>query len=107
MKWFTAILISMVLWNMVPLFAADTAAGKELYGKKCANCHGVAGEGKETIAKTFKVEMTHLGSKEAQAKSDADLKKIISEGKGKMKPVKTVAAGDADNVVAYIRSLKN
>ena len=105
MKWFTAILISMVLWNMVPLFAADTAAGKELYGKKCANCHGVAGEGKETIAKTFKVEMTHLGSKEAQAKSDADLKKIVSEGTGKMKGIKDIDAKGADDLVAYLRTL--
>ena len=43
--------------------AADVAAGKELYGKKCASCHGVAGEGKESVAKTFKVELKHLGSR--------------------------------------------
>jgi hypothetical protein len=37
---------------------------------------------------------------------DADLKAVITEGKGKMKPVKTVSAGDVDNVIAFVRTLK-
>ena len=58
------------------LFAAgDAAAGKADYAKKCASCHGQAGEGKDAIAKSLKVELKHLGSKEVQAMSDADLKK--------------------------------
>src|SRR5213593_4349328 len=88
-----------------PLLAADLAAGKELYGKKCASCHGAAGEGKETVAKTFKVEMHPLSSKEVQAKSDADFKKIILEGTGKMKGVKDIDATGADDLVAYLRAL--
>ena len=99
------LLVTVLVW-VTPLFAADVAAGKDLYGKKCASCHGVAGEGKETIAKTFKVELHHLGSKEVQAKSDADLKKIISEGMGKMKPVKDVEGNAADDVIAFMRTLK-
>ena len=61
----------------VPLFGADAAAGKEVFDKKCASCHGAAGEGKAAIAKTMKVELRHLASKEVQAKSDPDLKKNI------------------------------
>ena len=91
---------------MAPAYAADSAAGKDLYGKKCASCHGAAGEGKDTIAKTFKVELHHLGSKEVQSKSDADLKKIIMEGTGKMKPIKDVDAKGAEDIVAYMRMLK-
>jgi hypothetical protein len=34
------------------------------------------------------------------------LSSAITHGKGKMKAVKSVGAGDVDNVVAYIRSLK-
>jgi hypothetical protein len=41
-----------------------------------------------------------------QALGDADIAKIITEGKGKMKPVKTVSGPAVDNVVAYIRTLK-
>ena len=54
----------------------------------------------------MKVEMKNLGSADVQAHSDADLAKIISEGKGKMKPVKTVSGPAVDNVVAYVRTLK-
>ena len=98
-------LMAVLLW-VTPLVAADVAAGKDLYGKKCASCHGVSGEGKDTIAKTFKVELRHLGSKEVQAKSDADVKKIILEGNGKMKAVKDVDAKTADDVIAFLRTLK-
>jgi DNA-binding protein YbaB len=47
-----------------------------------------------------------LASKEVQAKSDADLKKVILEGQGKMKPVAGVTAKQADDVVAYVRTMK-
>ena len=100
------VLLTLVLLWVTPLFAADVAAGKDLYGKKCASCHGVSGEGKDSIAKTFKVELRHLGSKEVQAKTDADLKKIIVEGNLKMKPVKDVDAKGAEDVVAFMRTLK-
>ena len=81
------------------------AAGKDLFAKKCASCHGAAGEGKESIAKMFQVEMKPLTSKDIQAKSDSDLKKVILEGSGKMKPVKDLDAKNADDIVAYLRIL--
>jgi hypothetical protein len=52
------------------------------------------------------VELKHLGSKEIQGMSDADLKKVILEGKGKMKPAKEVDAKMADDIIAYLRTLK-
>jgi mono/diheme cytochrome c family protein len=104
MKALTVLVTTAILFTM-PLFAADTAAGKDLYGKKCATCHGAAGEGKDSIAKMFQVEMKPLNSKEVQAKSDSDLKKVILEGTGKMKPVKDVQAKDADDILAYLRTL--
>ena len=98
------LLIIMVVLYVTPLFAADTAAGRDLFGKKCASCHGASGEGKDSVAKMFKVEMHNLGSKEVQSKSDTDLKKIVLEGGGKMKGVKDVEAKDADDIVAYMRT---
>jgi mono/diheme cytochrome c family protein len=100
------VLTTAVFVYTAPLFAADATAGKELYGKKCASCHGAAGEGKAAIAKTMKVELRHLGSKEVQAKSDANLKKDILEGAGKMKAVAGIDANAADDLVAYLRTLK-
>jgi hypothetical protein len=54
----------------------------------------------------MKVEMRNLNSPEVQALSDADLKTVITEGKGKMPAVKSVSGTDADNVIAYLRSFK-
>lgn len=84
----------------------DAAAGKAVYAAKCATCHGPAGEGKDAIAKMMKVELRHLGSKEVQAKSDAEWKKEIDEGVGKMKPVKLAKDADMANLIAYMRMLK-
>jgi mono/diheme cytochrome c family protein len=85
--------------------SGDAAKGKQLYTQKCAACHAAGGEGKEAIAKMFKVTLKNLGSKEVQDKSDANLAKGIDEGVGKMKPVKLTPAEAAD-VIAFVRTLK-
>ncbi len=85
--------------------AGDAAAGKAVYTKKCASCHGEKGEGKEAIAKMMKVEMKHLGSKEVQAKSDDELKKDTTQGFGKMKGVQGLSEKDVADLIAYMRSL--
>jgi cytochrome c553 len=87
--------------------AADAQAGKAAYDKACKSCHGATGEPNAAIAKALKVEMRHLGSKEVQALTDAEQKKIIKEGVGKMKPVKSLSDADAENVIAYMRTFKN
>jgi len=92
----------------LPIAAAakgDAAAGKTLYAGKCASCHGAAGEGKDAIGKMFKVTLKHLGDKEVQAKDDAVLKKDITAGNGKMKPV-TLTDTEVANVIAFVRTLK-
>ena len=86
--------------------AADPGVGKAAYERACKSCHGADGTANEKIAATMKVQMRHLGSKEVQSINDAALKKIITDGKGKMRAVKSVAGADVDNVVAYVRSLK-
>jgi hypothetical protein len=50
--------------------------------------------------------MKDLGSSDVQSMSDDDIKKVITDGMGKMKPVKSVSGAALDNVVAYIRTLK-
>ncbi len=103
---FALIVIALLFVSAVPAAtAADAAAGKEIYSKKCASCHGAAGEGKESVAKMMKVEIKHLGSKEVQAKPDADIKKIVTQGEGKMKAVAGIDAKGVDDVVAYVRTL--
>ena len=86
--------------------AADAKAGQAVYNKSCKACHGADGAPNAAIAKMVKVEMKDLKAAEVQGLSDAELKAVITNGKGKMKPVKTVTGADLDNVVAYMRGFK-
>ena len=90
----------------VGVAAADARAGKAAYDKSCKSCHGADGSGNPAVAKMMKVELEHLDSKEVQARSDSDLRKVITDGKGKMKPVAAVTGSAVDDVVAYLRAMK-
>jgi mono/diheme cytochrome c family protein len=86
--------------------AADAAAGRAAYDKSCKSCHGADGTPNAGVAKMMKVEIKDLKSAGVQGLSDADMKAIITDGKGKMKPVAGVTGASLDNVVAYVKSLK-
>ena len=58
------------------------------------------------MAKVLKVDIKHLGSEHVQAKSDDDLKSAVTEGFGKMKPVKRLTDEDVDNIIAFVRTIK-
>ncbi len=85
--------------------AADAAAGKAAYDKSCKSCHGADGTANPAVAKMMKVDIKDLKSADVQAMSDDDLKKVITDGKGKMKPIAS-ASGSAADIVAYIRTWK-
>jgi hypothetical protein len=55
------------------------------------------------IAKMMKVEMKDLKSPEVQGE---DIKAIIANGKGKMPKVRAGTGSSADDVVAYVKTLK-
>lgn len=106
---FCAFLVVVVLILVGVVSAAgkgDPAAGKALYEKRCASCHGAAGEAKPAIAKALKVDMRPLGSKEVQAKTDKDLIKDTTEGVGKMKGEKGLTDQQLADLIMYIRTFK-
>jgi mono/diheme cytochrome c family protein len=84
------------------LYGADPKAGGAAFDKSCKGCHGPAGTGNPAMAKMFP-NMPDLSSAAVQSKSDADLAKVITEGKGKMPAMK---AAPTDDVVAFVRTLK-
>jgi mono/diheme cytochrome c family protein len=85
---------------------ADAKAGQAAYDKSCKQCHGPDGTPNAGVAKMMKVEMKDLKSAEIQAMSAADMKAVITNGKGKMKPVATVTGPAVDDVIAYVKTLK-
>ena len=93
--------------GMVGSARADSA---ELFGKKCAGCHGKDGKAATTMGK--KLNMKDLTDPKVQAAStDAQWEKIILEGvkadTGKMvMPATKISADEAKGLVKYSRSLK-
>ena len=98
--------ITLVFVAACSLVSAGVPEGKSAFETKCQPCHGPKGEGKAAIAKMYGIEMRHLASKEVQSKSDAEIKQIITTGKGKMKPVGGLAEKQMKDVIAYLRTLK-
>ena len=102
-KWILPFIFMLPL-GLFALQDGDVNKGKEVYDR-CAVCHGASGEGNEAIAKMLGATMPPLASKEVQSLDDAALRKIIDEGKGKMKPVK-LSDQQVKDVIAFLRSLK-
>ena len=93
----------------IPLTAsADDAAGKAVYDKNCASCHGDDGKGKEAKAKVLKIDpaILNLGRDEVANQTSDEKKKITAEGKNKMPAYgKKLAPADIDAVNTYTLGL--
>jgi cytochrome c6 len=70
---------------------AAYADGAAVYAQKCAACHGKQGEGAK------------MAPKEIAGMKAEDVKKAITEGKGKMKAQKVE---DAEAVAQFVAGLK-
>ncbi len=79
---------------------ADVAAAEATFKAKCAMCHGADAKGKDAM------KTRDLSSADVQKQSDAELSAIISNGKGKMPPYKSMTPDQVKDMVSYIRSLK-
>jgi len=97
--------LTLVCLSAAAGLAADATAGQATYARACKSCHGADGTPNPAIAKMMKVEMKDLKSAEVQAMSNDEIKKIITGGKGKMRPVTSVSGPALDDVVAYIHTL--
>jgi mono/diheme cytochrome c family protein len=96
------------------LSQTSAVPGKTAFDLTCRRCHGPEGKGNERADKFFNTTIPRLGSADIQAKSDAELKEIITHGTSAMPPVEVDEAGfrhrlppqDVDAVIAYVRTLK-
>ena len=108
MRHFAGVLSVLVL-SAAAAAAADAKPGQAAYERECKDCHQMNGAPVSSVDKAMVkqgVHMRDLKAKEVQAQSDADWKKAIVEGSGKMKPVKGLSGPDVDGLLAYMHSLK-
>src|SRR5712692_11538921 len=91
---------------MPSVLAADAAPdGAAIFKSKCAICHGADGKGQTPTRRSLKV--SDLISKDVQKQSDAELQKIIADGKGTMPSFKSALdQSSIDALIVFIRSLK-
>ena len=95
------LICSLLLALALPVVAL--ADGAAIYKTKCAPCHGPDGSGQTPVGKNLKVR--DLRSPEVQKLTDAEITKVLTDGKGKM-PKSKLAPDDIKLVIAFVRSLK-
>jgi mono/diheme cytochrome c family protein len=100
---FSKLMILVVALVSVRAFAApQDQSAKSTFDAKCASCHGKNGAG-TPVGKSL--QAPHLGSPQVESQSEAQLRQIISEGKGNMPPFKgSLSDAQIDSLVAYIRT---
>ena len=83
---------------------AQNTSAKDIFANKCAMCHGPDGSAQTTMGKNLKIRDFH--SADVQKQSDADLKTVITKGKGKMPAFDGKLTGEQiDQVTGYIRQI--
>ena len=95
--------------NPVKADAASIAAGKVLYNKHCASCHGKKGLGDGTKAAQLDTEPGDFTSKAFTSQTDGSLFYKTLEGRDDMPSYKKKIPDEEDiwSVVNYVRSLGN
>ena len=107
-RWICVVVLASFLaaWIPAPGLAEDTKPDQQAYKKHCALCHGEDGEAVDVLEELVEVEIPHLGSSYVQSKSDEEIRKVVTEGKGKMNPVKTIPEADVAGVIAFLRTFE-
>ena len=84
--------------------AADLELGKKVYAAKCASCHGPDGKGNAKMSEMLKVNIPHLS--DSGRKSDAELLKLLAEGKKPMPSfAKALSKDEMEAVLSYAKAL--
>ena len=84
--------------------SGNAAQGKATFQERCAVCHGADASGNTAIAKALGT-IPDYRSNTVQSLTDAQIRAVITGGKGKMPPVKGVSETEITNLIAFIRSL--
>jgi len=93
--------------NPIAKSDASTTAGKTLFSKTCAACHGKTGLGDGPKAKSLKTIATDFTKAESQNQTDGDHFYKTKTGRGDMPKYEgKLSDDDIWNIVNYMRTLK-
>jgi len=97
------------LKNPVPANAASIAAGKQLYDKQCAGCHGDTGKGDGAMGEELNPKPANLVDADwKHGSTDGEILVVIRDGvkNGGMKGFgKKLTAHQMWDIVNYVRSI--
>ncbi len=108
------VLVTMVVLGSAHTILADSPngnpeAGRKIYLESCLSCHGQTGKGDSEMAAYLSPPPADLAAKSTQSKTEAQLRKIIFEGRQGTAMTGYVGAfeeAQLTDLLAYIRSLK-
>jgi mono/diheme cytochrome c family protein len=93
-----AALLAVVFLSIVFVSPVIGQDGKQIYGNRCALCHGSDGDGKGVI-----MQIAPFGADFWKANDDAAIAKTIVEGKGRM-PAIPLSPEETKAVVEFMKS---
>ena len=95
--------------NPVAADATSIAAGREIYAKNCANCHGESGKGDGRMGEQLDPKPSDLTDADwKHGSTDGEIFKVIHDGSAKtgMKPYgRKLTENQIWDVVNYLRSI--
>jgi len=101
----TCVLFAMPGGPILAASAGNPKPAKAVFAASSKTSHDAKGHANRPLAKALKVTIPALSDKEIQGKSDEELKKVVGEGFGKMKPVPGLSSKQVADVVAFVRSV--
>lgn len=95
------LLIALFICN--PLTAQEKSSpGETIFKTKCVLCHGPDGAGQTPMGK--QLQAANLGSKEVQKQSNAELHKIVHDGRANMPSfAEQLNEDEITHVLQYVR----
>ncbi len=86
-------------------FAQDAPAGLSVFKAKCMMCHGADGQANTTMGR--QVNAANLLSADVKKLSAAEMKDVVTNGKGSMPTFSDqLSPEEIDAVVGYVRAME-
>jgi cytochrome c6 len=96
------VLLSFVCTCSLIAQQAANSPGAKTFRTRCVLCHGADGTGKTPLGK--QLQAANLGSKDVQKLSDAELHKVVHDGKANMPGfADQLTDAEINEVIKYVR----